>query len=187
MSKEFFTGKRIELTPIDLEKDIEIWEAWNRDSDYLRLLDDFPANQYSAPLIKDWFEKEDSPNALFMIRTLKEQKPIGFIELAGHDWVARNAWVGVGIGDADFRGQGYGTEAMNLLLKFAFRGQNLHRVNLGVFAFNKRAIRCYEKSGFKYEGIEREAIYKDDQRWDCHLMGVLQSEWEAMQTAGQAE
>jgi RimJ/RimL family protein N-acetyltransferase len=187
MNKEFFTGKRIELTPIDLDKDVEIWEGWNRDSDYLRLLDDFPANQYASALIKEWIEKEDSPNALFMIRTLKEQKPIGFIELAGYDWVARNAWVGVGIGDPDYRSQGYGTEAMNLLLKFAFRGQNLHRVNLGVFSFNKRAIRCYEKSGFKYEGLEREAIFKDDQRWDCHMMGVLQSEWEAMQTTVQAE
>jgi RimJ/RimL family protein N-acetyltransferase len=187
MSKAFFVGNRIELTPIDLEKDLEVWEGWNHDSDYLRLLDDFPASQYSAPAIKEWFEKEDSPNALFVIRTIKEQKAIGFIELAGYDWVARNAWVGVGIGDPDYRSQGYGTEAMNLLLKFAFRGQNLHRVNLGVFAFNKRAIRCYEKSGFKYEGVEREAIFKDDQRWDCHLMGILQSEWEAMQTAGQAE
>lgn len=187
MNKEFFTGKRIELTPIDLEKDVEVWEAWNHDSDYLRLLDDFPANQYSAALIKEWFEKESSPNACFIIRTIKEQKPIGFIELGGYDWVARNAWVGVGIGDPDYRSQGYGTEAMNLLLKFAFRGQNLHRVNLGVFAFNKRAIRCYEKSGFKYEGIEREAIYKDDQRWDCHLMGVLQSEWEATQIVAQAD
>lgn len=187
MNKEFFTGKRIELTPIDLDKDVEVWEGWNHDSDYLRLLDDFPANQYSAALIKEWFEKEVSPNACFIIRTLKEQKPIGFIELGGYDWVARNAWVGVGIGDPDYRSQGYGTEAMNLLLKFAFRGQNLHRVNLGVFAFNKRAIRCYEKSGFKYEGIEREAIYKDDQRWDCHLMGVLQSEWEATQIVAQAD
>ncbi|EKD87922.1 MAG: hypothetical protein ACD_35C00142G0001, partial [uncultured bacterium] len=92
MSKQFFTGKRIELTPIDLEKDVEVWETWNHDSDYLRLLDDFPANQYSAPMLKEWIEKEDSPNALFMIRTLKEQKVIGFIELAGYDWVARNAW-----------------------------------------------------------------------------------------------
>lgn len=187
MSKEFFTGTRIELTPIDLEKDVEVWENWNRDSDYLRLLDDFPANQYAAPLIKEWIEKEDSQGALFMIRTLRDQKVIGFIELNGYDWVARNAWVGVGIGDPDYRSQGYGTEAMNLLLKFAFRGQNLHRVNLGVFAFNKRAVRCYEKSGFKYEGTEREAIFKDDQRWDCNMMGILQSEWEAMQLLGTAE
>jgi RimJ/RimL family protein N-acetyltransferase len=132
-------------------------------------------------LIKDWFEKDESPNAFFVIRTIEEQKAIGFIELAGYDWVARNAWVGVGIGDPDYRSQGYGTEAMRLLLKFAFRAQNLHRVNLGVFSFNKRAIRCYEKSGFKYEGTERDAIFKDDQRWDVHLMGVLQSEWEVMQ------
>lgn len=181
MNNDFYTGKLVKLIPIDLEKDIDVWEQWNHDSDYLRLLDDFPANQYSAPIIKEWFEKDESSNALFMIRTIDGNKAIGFIELAGYDWIARNAWVGVGIGDPDYRGKGYGTDAMNILLKFAFRGQNLHRVNLGVFSFNPRAIRCYEKSGFKYEGFEREAIFKDDKRLDCHVMGVLQSEWEAMQ------
>lgn len=179
MNDNFYTGTLVELTPIDIEKDLTIWEQWNRDSDYLRLLDDCPANQFSSTLIKEWIEKDDHESALFMIRTVDEHKTIGFVELAGYNWVSRNAWVGIAIGDADYRSKGYGTEAMTLLLKFAFRGQNLHRVNLGVFNFNKRAIRCYEKCGFKYEGKERESIYKDDQRWDVINMGVLQSEWEA--------
>lgn len=183
MNDNIFAGQLVELTPIDIEKDLEIWEQWNRDSDYLRLLDDNPATQYPAASIKEWIEKDGSENLLFMIRTSAEHKTIGFIELSGYDWVARNAWVGIAIGDPEFRSKGYGTEAMTLLLKFAFRGQNLHRVNLGVFSFNQRAIRCYEKCGFKYEGTERECIYKDDQRWDAFSMGVLQSEWEAMQQA----
>lgn len=186
MSNDFFVGKLVELSPIDLDKDLEVWEAWNRDSDYLRLLDDFPANQYSAAFMKGWFDDEDTMDTLFIIRSIKDQKPIGFIELAGYDWVARNAWVGIAIGDPDYRSKGYGTEAMTLMLKYAFRAQNLHRVNLGVFSFNQRAIRCYEKSGFKYEGLERECVYKEDKRWDNHLMGVLQTEWEEMQAVGQA-
>ena len=181
MTNNFYTGKLVELSPIDLDKDVALWEQWNRDSDYLRLLDDDPAHQYSASVIKDWFDKDDYEGSLFMIRTVDEKKTIGFIELSGYDWIARNAWVGIAIGDPEYRSKGYGTEAMTLLLKFAFRGQNLHRVNLGVFSFNPRAIRCYEKSGFKYEGVERECVYKDDQRWNALCMGVLQSEWEAMQ------
>ncbi len=182
MTNNFYAGKLVELAPIDPEKDTAAWEAWNRDSDYLRLLDDVPATQFSASMIKEWFEKEDYSGTLFMIRTLEDQKPIGFVELMGYDWIARNAWVGIGIGDADYRSKGYGAEAMNLMLKFAFRVQNLHRINLGVFSFNPRAIRCYEKCGFKYEGTERDYIYKDDQYWDAQIMGVLNSEWETMQT-----
>lgn len=181
MTENFYSGKLVELSPIDIEKDMDCWETWNRDSDYLRLLDDWPANQWSGALFKEWLEKDEDKGTLFMIRTVDEHKVIGFIELGGYDWVSRNAWVGIGIGDPDFRGKGYGTEAMSLLLKFAFRAQNLHRVNLGVFAFNPRAIRCYEKCGFKYEGTEREFMHKDDKRWDAWNMGVLQSEWEAMQ------
>jgi RimJ/RimL family protein N-acetyltransferase len=182
MINTMYAGELVELSPINLDKDLEVWEAWNRDSDYLRLLDDCPANQFSASLMKDWLEKDDRESTLFMIRTREEHKTIGFIELSGYDWIARNAWVGIAIGDADYRSKGYGTEAMNLILQFAFRGQNLHRVNLGVFSFNHRAIRCYEKCGFKYEGTEREYIYKDDQRWDAHNMGVLKSEWESLQS-----
>jgi RimJ/RimL family protein N-acetyltransferase len=181
MNDTFFTGNLVELVPIDIEKDLVLWEQWSRDSDYQRLLNDSPATQYSAGMIKEWIEKDDPEGSLFMIRTVEGQKTIGFVELNGYEWTARNAWVGIAIGDPDYRGKGYGTEAMTLLLKFAFRGQNLHRVNLGVFGFNKRAIRSYEKAGFKYEGTEREFIYKEDQRWDALNMGVLQSEWEAMQ------
>jgi RimJ/RimL family protein N-acetyltransferase len=70
---------------------------------------------------------------------------------------------------------------MKVLLHYAFTELNLHRVNLSVFAFNERAIKSYEKCGFKYEGTQREAIYKEDQRWDIITMGILQSEWKAMQ------
>jgi RimJ/RimL family protein N-acetyltransferase len=187
MTGFLLTGKLIELAPIDLENDLAIWEKWNRDSDYQRLLDDCPANQSSATMIKDWFEKDDFNGTLFMIHTLDEHKTIGFIELRGYDWVARNAWVGIAIGDSEYRNKGIGTEAMALMLNFAFRTQNLHRVNLCVFDFNKRAIHCYEKSGFKYEGTERECIYKDDHRWDVLNMGVLKTEWEAMQLADAAD
>lgn len=183
MSAINLKGNLVELVPVDLEKDMESFERWNRDSDYLRLLDDFPATQYSAAMVKDWIEKDEGDGLLLMIRDRESQKTIGFIELGGHDWLAHNAWVGIGIGEPDFRGKGYGTEAMNLILRFAFHSQNLHRVNLGVFGYNNRAVRSYEKCGFKYEGTEREYIYKEDQRWDMIMMGVLRPEWEQLQVA----
>ena len=112
------------------------------------------------------------------MHTVSDDRVIGFIELGGYDWADRNAWVGIGIGDPEYRGKGYGTESMQLLLGYAFKGLNLHRVNLNVFAYNKRAIRSYEKCGFRYEGTQRESIYKEDQRWDVIDMGILRSDWE---------
>jgi RimJ/RimL family protein N-acetyltransferase len=182
MKNKFFVGNLVELAPINLETDLPLWEKWDHDSDYQRLLNLYPARQMSSASMKEWFEKDSPEGALFSIHELGEGKTIGFVELDGYEWSARNAWVGIGIGESDYQGKGYGTEAMNLLLKFAFHGLNLHRVNLNVFEFNQRAIRSYEKCGFRYEGTSREQIYKDDKRWDSINMGILKSDWEQLQT-----
>lgn len=187
MNNELFKGKLVNLIPMDLEKDLEAIEKWEDDSEYKRLLDDMPAAMYSASISKEWFENNNGSGANFMIHTVKDDKVIGFIDLDGFDWSARNGWVGIGIGDADFRGKGYGTEAMQLVLHYAFCALNLHRVNLNVFAFNKRAIRSYEKAGFRYEGTLRESLYKEDQRWDMIEMGILKSEWETMAQTQECE
>jgi RimJ/RimL family protein N-acetyltransferase len=181
MKTNFFEGKLVELVPLDLEKDMALLDKWDRDSDYQRLLNISPATQFAASTIKDQFENDENSNALFMIKSKENDAHIGFVELEGFEWSARNAWVGIAIGEEEYRGKGYGTDAMNLLLKYAFHALNLHRVNLGVFEFNKRAIRSYEKCGFKYEGTERELIFKEDKRWNVHCMGVLRSEWETLQ------
>jgi RimJ/RimL family protein N-acetyltransferase len=182
MKNNFFVGNLVELAPVELEKDLPLWEKWDHDSDYQRQLNISPARQTSTSSMKEWFEKEYDNCALFSIRELKENKTIGFVELDGYEWTARTAWVGIAIGEEEYRGKGYGSDAMMLLLKFAFRALNMHRVNLNVFEFNKRAIRSYEKCGFKYEGTSREQIYKEDKRWDVYNMGILQKDWEQLQS-----
>ena len=81
------------------------------------------------------------------------------------------------IGEPDAWGQGYGTEAAELMLWLAFERFGLHRVGLSVFAFNERAIRSYEKVGFRIEGRLRESIVRDGRHWDEIQMGVLRDEW----------
>lgn len=190
MNESLFQGKLVRLCAVDKEKDAELWAKWNMDSDYVRLLDIGPSYLYPKKQIEDWIEEIKDNQSEFSIRSIADDKTIGDIGLDDFDWTAGNAWVGIGIGDADFRGKGYGTEAMRLLLQYAFEELNLHRVNLSVFEFNKRAIRSYEKCGFKYEGIMREFIYKDDKRWDLWNMGILHSEWQelyALETAQTAQ
>ncbi len=181
MRNSFLTGERVILEPLNIEKDLPLWEQWDHDSDYMRLLNLNPATQMAAISMKEWFEKDEPDYVIFSIHELVDSKIIGFVELDGYEWTARTSWVGIAIGETDFRNKGYGTEAMNLLLKFAFRGLNMHRVNLNVFEYNKRAIRSYEKCGFRYEGTSREQIYKEDKRWDVLNMGILHQEWEEIQ------
>ncbi|MCM3659585.1 GNAT family N-acetyltransferase [Georgenia satyanarayanai] len=79
------------------------------------------------------------------------------------------------------RDRGLGSEATRLLLDHAFTRLPLHRVSLGVYAFNPRAQRVYEKAGFVVEGREREALRYDGARVDQVLMSVLRPDWAARQ------
>lgn len=81
------------------------------------------------------------------------------------------------IGEKDLWGQGYGTEATELMLEHAFTRLGLHRVALSVFAFNERAIRSYQKNGFAIEGRAREAIWRGGRFWDEIAMSILEAEW----------
>lgn len=181
MNNGLFKGNLVNLVPMDMDKDPEILSKWDHDSEFKRQFDVVPAAMYSPIMSKEWYETALGNGAEMIIQTAEDNKVIGVIELDGFDWAARSAWVGIGIGDADYRGKGYGTEAMQLILEYAFQELNLNRVNLNVFAFNKRAICSYEKCGFKYEGTQRDVIYKEDQRWDMIDMGILRSDWEERQ------
>jgi RimJ/RimL family protein N-acetyltransferase len=79
------------------------------------------------------------------------------------------------------RGKGYGSEALKLLLQFAFLELNLHRIGLDVISYNEPAIRSYIRSGFSEEGRVREAIYREGKRYDRIYMGLLKQEWLALE------
>lgn len=85
---------------------------------------------------------------------------VGRCGLVRVDWKNRLGEIGIMIG-TPYRGRGYGTEAMELLCRFAFREMNLHKLKVSVFAFNKAAIRCYEKNGFVQEGLLKAEIFRD--------------------------
>jgi RimJ/RimL family protein N-acetyltransferase len=124
-------------------------------------------------------EEEPKPDSFyFIIRTLGDDQPIGFIGLSGIRWTHGDAWVSIGIGDRAYWGKGYGTDAMDVLLRYAFLELNLHRVSLSVHERNARAVRSYEKCGFVVEGRVRRFIRRDGQFEDLVNMGILRKEWE---------
>lgn len=102
---------------------------------------------------------------------------IGTVRLHSHVMADRRANLAIGLLDAAHLGQGYGTEALRLVIEQAFDGMGLNRLSLRVLDTNERAIRCYAKLGFVTEGRERQSARTADGWRDDVMMGLLASEW----------
>lgn len=113
----------------------------------------------------------------FVISRKEDENYIGQLDLFRLDWKLRCGELGMVIGGEEDRGQGYGTEALQLLLRYAFLTLGLERVELTVDIGNERAKRCYEKAGFILEGVKRHAFYRDGVFCDVCMMSALRDEW----------
>lgn len=113
----------------------------------------------------------------YMIEHKETGKVVGIISLINIDYKNRSAECIIDIGSKDMWGQGIGSDAMSLILKFAFTELNLHRVYLQVFDFNERAIKLYEKMGFTHDGRFREALYRFGEWHDIVIMSILNKEY----------
>jgi len=182
--KDIFTGKLVRLSAFDPEELSKALPRWYRNSEYFRLLDSSARPLKSSKAAAKWMEEEVGEMLLqsyyFSIRTLAEDKLIGELELDVVNWPGRDAFVALGIGETGYWSKGYGTDVMNVLLVFAFTEINLRRVSLGVFEYNPRAIRSYEKAGFRHEGRLRCLLNREGRRWDNLFMGILREEWLAL-------
>lgn len=116
--------------------------------------------------------------ANFVIAERESLKYLGQCNLISVEPVARRAEMAIVLSPQHVS-QGYGYEAGQLLLSFAFEQMNLNRVFLKVFADNPRAIALYEKLGFRHEGCLREEHYRDGHYLDVYVMGILRREWTA--------
>ena len=172
-------GERIRLTAINKD-DLPVFAGWYEDAGFSRFSDSTPAAPLSEAQWATRLEEQQKANDgfLFAIRELETDSMIGFAELVGIQWNHQNAWIGIGLGDRANWGKGYGREAMELVLKFAFHELNLHRVQLTVFGYNERAISLYRKLGFVQEGVLREYLSRDGRRYDMLVLGLLRHEWE---------
>lgn len=81
------------------------------------------------------------------------------------------------IADKNHRNKGYGEQLILKLLEIGFKEMNLHRIDLGVFDFNLQAIKCYEKCGFKKEGLFRDSFVIQEKYYSTYNMSILKHEW----------
>ncbi len=172
-------GNLIRLTLLRLE-DVSTILKWREDTRFLRLWGSDPITERTETQIKEWIDGlgKTERELVFAIRLLDQEEIIGTVSLAEIEWPNRVAWLGIGIGNPDDWGKGYGTEATELLIDYAIKELNLIKLQLTVFDFNDRAIALYEKMNFKREGTFRQFMERDGERHDMHLYGLLRSEWQ---------
>lgn len=149
-------GDKVRLRPLRRE-DVALFVEWLRDPEVAHHLGRMPFPRTEADE-RRWVEKvaADESNHVFAIEEA-DGAVIGSIGLHNMEWGAGKAELGIVIGEKRYWDQGYGTDAVRALLGFAFDEMGLRRISLTVFDDNPRAVRVYEKCGFRHEGVERVA------------------------------
>lgn len=168
-------GERIYLSPRNSE-DVEIFTKW---------LNDFEVTDYigrSAAVMtldaeRKYLQSPEHDSVGFAIVELETDEMIGTVSIEGINYNNRTGLLGIFIGKDEYRSNGYGTEAIRLILDFAFNYLNLNSIKLDVFSCNERAIKCYTKCGFKEAGKWRKSKYINGKYYDTITMDILAEEF----------
>ena len=172
-------GDRIFLSPVGTSnEEVEKFTEWMND---FQVTDYIGRSGNITTIIgeRDWLENssKNTESRIFDIIELKDNKLIGVISLENFNWIERSAVLGVFIGDRNFRNNGYGPEAINLLLEYGFEYLNLHSIRLELLSINERAHKCYLKCGFKDTGCNREQVFLNGKYYDKLHMDILENEF----------
>lgn len=171
-------GSRVTLRALE-EGDLERCWQWINDAEVTRYLGMLGV-PVSLTQEREWLEGAvRHRDGYIMAIVADDGTHIGNIELHKPDWANRHASLGIMIGNKEYWGRGYGREAIQLLLGFAFRELGLNLVWLTVLDFNARAIRCYERVGFSHEGRQRQRVFREGEYHDLLLMSITREEYEA--------
>lgn len=180
-----FEAQEIRLGPIDYEKDPEVESRWTHDSDFMRLMELKPVRPLAPALVKKQYEslekeiETDKNLFYFTIRARADDRLLGKAILEWIDWSNGNGYLRLGIGAQQDRGRGFGTQALALLLRFAFAELNLFRVTFVAPEYNQAALALARKFGFLEEVRRRCALLRDQRSWDLLAFGLLREEWAA--------
>jgi len=178
MGKYFkkIVGEKCYLSPVNPD-DFEKYTEWLNDpeiSENLMVWD----NIISLPKEKDILEKmAKGSDRVFAIVDLETEELIGNCGLHNINSINQSADLGIFIGNKEYLSKGYGTQAIKLLLNYGFSVLNLNNIMLEVFEYNKRAIRSYQKAGFKEIGRRRQAKFFKNSRYDIIFMDILKEEF----------
>lgn len=171
-----FEGRLIRLRAVEPDDEAR-YHTWMNDpevTEYLTMR--YPISHAGE---RKWIDDITSPNyehTVFAVDALDDGAHIGTVELRTSRPESRDANLGIMIGDKTRWDRGYGTDAMRTLCRYGFNEMNLHRIELDVFDGNDRAVKVYERIGFKAAGRRRDAVFQRGRYHDELMMDLLEGE-----------
>ena len=172
MNKEY----AIELRPIN-EEDSELVVKWRNSTQVKQFF--IYQKDISIAEQHRWIDTKVKTGKViqFIIVEKATNKPIGSVYFRDIDYDMHKAEYGIFIGEASARGKGYGTQAAELMIAYAFEKLNLHRIYLRVLSENKQAITSYKKAGFLQEGVLKHDVFINGKYHDIIWMSIISDEY----------
>ncbi len=172
----FLESNRLYLRPVEPE-DLPAIRRWVNDPEVRGMIGEVrPASRHDS---EEWLKRvqEDRDRVWFVVVLKETGRVIGEAGLLRIFPAWRQADMTVIIGDKEYWGQGYGSEAGRLVLDYAFGNLNMHRLSIGVVGWHERALHFWEKLGFRREGVQRDGYYYNHRYSDFIMMGILEHEY----------
>jgi RimJ/RimL family protein N-acetyltransferase len=159
--------------------DVPILARWNQDLEFTARIGT-PGEAHTVEMRQEAYKQNARPKpdgVEFAVIELSSGQLVGFGGLFDISR-AMTATMFIGIGEADLRGKGFGTEASRLICEYGFFFRNLHSIKVEVHEYNEAARRVYERLGFKLAGRLRGANLLNNRRYDEIIMDLLRGEFE---------
>lgn len=172
--KGFLESDRIYLRGVSPDDVNEKYYRWMNDSSVNKYLESrfYP---HSLETLRDYVKGKlgDAENPFFAIILKEGDLHIGNIKLGPINTIHRFADIGIIIGEKDYWGKGYATEAIRLIVKYAFDTLNLHKVTAGFYEPNIQSMKAFIKAGFIQEGVRKNHCFYDGKYVDDIIMGLV--------------
>ena len=169
-------GQKVILRPVKMD-DAPRFVKWFNDAEVNKFLNLRKVNLIDEKKwVKQKIKNKNSGDLFFCIDT-KEGVHIGTVALEAIHNLDKRAVFGIMIGEKDYWNNGYGTDAAKVILNYGFKKLKLHRIQLDVYSFNKRAVKVYKRIGFRLEGVMRDHVRFEGKYYSAYLMSMLESEW----------
>lgn len=178
MHHPFIVGKKLYLRGLEKPDIGGSYFQWLNDQEVTRYMDSgiFPN---TIDKMEEFYRNTvlSNNNVIFAIIDIESDNHIGNIKLGPINWISRISPLGIMIGNKDFWGKDYGTESIELVLDYAFKKLNMHKITLGIVADHLSGVRAYEKVGFNMEGRAKSQFYLDGEYLDTLYMGILREDF----------
>ena len=177
----FLTGKKVILRPLE-KTDAPTIHVWFNDPEIRLFMNNaFPLTLHEE---EEWLSKErrngQMPNDVVCAIETHDQKFIGTMGLHAIDWIECTAVTGTCIGEKDYWGKGYGTDAKMVFLDYAFNTLNLRKVNSHILDFNGRSQQFNKKCGYIEVGRLKAERLRSGVYCDEVILSVFKEDWKPL-------